>query len=129
MRINVNPAENLDHSMLFLVLEFLFFVGMLPILLFRVVMMSIHDWLCEFCEPRTFMTGVWTGLCGAYLMTVGEPDPSREYLTMTERLVAISIGSVTLPYLLIIAAVGIMVASIAIHFAASRQASARDPSQ
>lgn len=110
-----------------LILEFLFFVGMLPLLLFRVVLMSIHDWLYEFCQPMLFMTGVWTGLCGAYLLTVGEPDPSREFITMTEKLVSLSIGPVTLPYLFIIAAVVIMVASIWMRLAVSHSRSDADP--
>jgi branched-subunit amino acid ABC-type transport system permease component len=97
--------------MLLAFFDLVFLILMLPFLLLRLSMTVIYDWLSEVCEPRVFLTGVWAGLCGAFLLTVDEPDPSAPFVTVTERLVAVSLGPVTLPYLFIIAAVCITMAS------------------
>lgn len=97
-------------------LEFVFWLLILPYVLFGLLLAHIAHIITQAFEPRLLLAGVWFGAMGAWLLPSSTPDDSRPFLTLVEVVAQSHIGPVPTPAALLAVAGLLVVAAAVVAF-------------
>ncbi|MBV6885842.1 hypothetical protein [Xanthomonas euvesicatoria] len=82
-------------------LEFVFWLLILPYVLFGLLLAHIARAIAQVFESRLLLAGVWFGAMGAWLLPDSTPDDSRPFVTLVEMVAQSHIGPVPTPAVLL----------------------------
>ncbi|MGL0788790.1 hypothetical protein [Xanthomonas translucens] len=97
-------------------LEFVFWLLILPYVLFGMLLAHIAHAITQVFEPRLLLSGVWFGAMGAWLLPSSTPDDSRPFVSLVEMVAQSHIGPVPTPAALIAVAALLVIAAAVVAF-------------
>lgn len=104
-------------------LQFVFFLLVLPYVLFGWLLGHIALTVARAFEPRLLLAGVWFVAAGAWLLPSSRPDDSLPFLTLVEVVAQSHIGPVPIPAALLGGGGLLILAASAVAFRRRQRAS------